>query len=91
MQHLRLDRDVERGDRLVGDDQLGLDRERAGDADALALAAGELVRVARRRRGGQADLVEQRRDAPARARRRSPRPVDPQRLAEGLSRWSRAG
>ena len=42
--HLRLDRDVQRGDRLVGDDQLRAQRERAGDADALALAAGELVR-----------------------------------------------
>ena len=39
-----LDRHVERGDRLVEHDQLGLERERAGDADALALAAGELVR-----------------------------------------------
>ena len=46
VEDLRLDRDVERGDRLVGDDQLGLQRDRAGDADALALAAGELVRVA---------------------------------------------
>ena len=36
---LGLDRDVERRDRLVGDEQLGLDGERAGDADALALAA----------------------------------------------------
>ena len=44
--HLGLDGDVERGDRLVGHDQLRLERERAGDADALALAAGELVRVA---------------------------------------------
>ena len=43
---LRLDRHVEGGDRLVADDELGLERERAGDADALALAAGELVRVA---------------------------------------------
>jgi hypothetical protein len=43
---LRLDRDVERRDRLVADDEVGLDRERAGDADALALAAAELVRVA---------------------------------------------
>ena len=41
---LRLDRDVECGDRLVGDDQLRVQREGAGDADALALAAGELVR-----------------------------------------------
>ena len=43
---LRLDRDVQRRHRLVGHDQLGPQRERAGDADALALAAGELVRVA---------------------------------------------
>ena len=37
---------VERGDRLVEQDQPGLERERARDADPLALAAGELVRVA---------------------------------------------
>ena len=43
---LRLDRDVERGDRLVADDELRVERQRPGDADALALAAGELVRVA---------------------------------------------
>ena len=43
---LRLDRHVERGDRLVGDQQLGVQGQRAGDADALALAAGELVGVA---------------------------------------------
>ena len=46
VEDLRLDRHVERGDRLVGDDQLRLERERARDADALALAAGELVRIA---------------------------------------------
>ena len=46
VEDLRLDRDVERGDGLVGDDQLRLQRERPRDADALALAAGELVRVA---------------------------------------------
>ena len=46
VEHLRLDRDVERGDRLVADQELGLHRERAGDADAGALAAGELVRIA---------------------------------------------
>ena len=43
---LRLDRDVEGRDRLVGDDQVGLQRERPGDADPLALPAGELVRIA---------------------------------------------
>ena len=46
VQHLRLDRHVERRHGLVGDQQLRAQRERARDADALALAAGELVRVA---------------------------------------------
>ena len=41
----RLDVDVERGDRFVADDELGLDGEGARDANALALAAGELMRV----------------------------------------------
>ena len=80
---LRLDRDVEGGHRLVGDDQLGLERERPGDADALALAAGELVRVpasavrgrptssssSRTSRRGPAPRRTRR--APAAARRRS--------------------
>ena len=42
---LRLDRHVERSGRLVGDDELRVRRERQGDHDALAHAAGELVRV----------------------------------------------
>ena len=37
----------------------GFERERAGDGDALALAAGELVRVARRGGLGQADEAKQ--------------------------------
>ena len=37
----------------------GAGRERAGDGDALALAAGELVRVAAGRLGRQADRLEQ--------------------------------
>ena len=60
VEHLGLDRDVERGDRLVGDDQLGLQRERAGDADALALAARELVRIIAHLRPAQSDALEQR-------------------------------
>jgi len=43
---LRLDRNVERGDRLVADEEVGLHGERAGDGDPLALPAGELVRIA---------------------------------------------
>ena len=46
VQHLRLHRDVQRRDGFVRDDEDRLDRQRPGDADALALTAGELVRVA---------------------------------------------
>ena len=44
VEHLRLDRDIERRHRLVAHDQLRLEDQRPGDADPLALAAGELVR-----------------------------------------------
>src|ERR1700759_2525228 len=40
VEDLRLDRNVERGDRLVADDEAGLDRQRPGDADPLPLTAG---------------------------------------------------
>src|SRR5713226_8844074 len=42
---LRLNRDVQRRDRLVADDQLRIERQRPRDSDALPLAPGELVRV----------------------------------------------
>ena len=45
LEDLRLDGDVERRGRLVGDQQVGLVGERHGDHHALALAAGELMRV----------------------------------------------
>ena len=41
VEHLRLDRHVERGDRLVEDEDTRLDRERPGDRDALALSSGQ--------------------------------------------------
>ena len=44
LQDLRLDRDVERGGGLVGDEQAGLIGQAHGDHDALAHAARELVR-----------------------------------------------
>ena len=66
VEDLRLDRDVERADRLVGDQQLGLRREAARDRDALALAAAELAREAAR------DLAARGRRARA-ARRPCPR------------------
>ena len=59
VEHLRLHRDVERGDRLVGHDQLRVDRQRPGDADPLPLAAGELVGVLRQRDRRQADRGQQ--------------------------------
>ena len=60
---LALDRNVERGNRLVADDELRLDRKRARDADALALAAGELMRIAIGHFGTQSDFIQQGRDA----------------------------
>jgi hypothetical protein len=42
---LRLDRNIESGDRLVGDNEFGFDSERPRDRDALALSAGELVGI----------------------------------------------
>ena len=45
-EHVRLRRDVEPGRRLVEDDQGGPQEERDRQADALLLAAGELVRIA---------------------------------------------
>ena len=39
VEHLGLDRDVERGHGLVAHDEVRLQHERPGDADALALAA----------------------------------------------------
>src|SRR4051794_13702896 len=56
---LRLDGDVQGGDGLVRDDQVGIERERPRDPDALPLAAGELVRVADPVVGVEADGREQ--------------------------------
>ena len=52
-QDLAADRRVEAGDRLVGDQQLRLEGQRAGDQHALPLAAGQLVRVAQEQRLGR--------------------------------------
>ena len=48
----------------------GIDGERPSDADALALAAGELVRVAAEVLGPQADALEQFAALGSRSRRR---------------------
>ena len=86
-QDLRLGRDVEARDDLVGDDELGLERERAGDADPLALAAGNLVRVAAEKRSRQADDVEQFRRAPLAAGRCRRRGRTLRAAASASCRW----
>ena len=65
LEDLRLDRDVERRGRLVGDDQLGIAGERDGDHDAL--------RACRRKAGADtaAAAAADRRCRPARAARRA--------------------
>ncbi len=60
---LRLDRDVERRDRLVEHHHPRVQRERTSDADALALAARELVREAVRVLGREADGAQELLDA----------------------------
>ncbi len=45
--HLPADQRIERAERLVEEPDVGLDREAAGDADALLHAAGKLARAAR--------------------------------------------
>ena len=59
---LRPHRDVERRHGLVGDDEVGLQGQRPGDADALSLTAGEGVRVTIGGVGGQPASLEQRDD-----------------------------
>ena len=61
IEDLRLDGDVERGGRLVGDQQFRLAGQRDRDRDALAHAAGELVRILRQAllRRGDADRGKQ--------------------------------
>ena len=77
---LQPDLGVERGQRLVEQQHVRLDRQRPGQRDALLLAAGQLVRVLAGLRG-QADHVEQlggrlrRRCAAAIFRMRSPKPT----------------
>ena len=56
---LGADRHVERRHRFVGDDEVGPQRQRPGDADALALAATERVGVAIDGVDGQPAAIEQ--------------------------------
>ena len=58
VQHLRLHRDVERRDRLVGYDQARMGRDCAGDRNALPLSSGQFVRVAANETAREIDAVE---------------------------------
>ena len=82
VEDLRLDGDVEGGDGFVGDDDLGVEGEGAGDGDALTLSAGELVRVFLHVARGQAHLAHELGDAGGDLGRRT-YAVDEQRLGEG--------
>ena len=76
LEHLRLDRDVERRRRLVGDDQRRSAGERDRDHHALPHAARQLMRVVAHaaRRIGDAHGVEQLDGARVAPRRASARP-----------------
>ena len=79
VEDLRLHRHVQRRGGFVADQEFRLARQRAGDRDALALAAGELVRVFVAVGRRQPDLRQQR----ARPGRAVPPPADD---AEGADR-----
>ena len=79
VEHAGLHRHVERARGLVEHEQARLDRQRAGDHDALTLAARELVRVAVRELRLEVDLGQQPGDALALLRARHD-PVRAQRL-----------
>ena len=80
---------VQRGQRLVEQQHLRLDRQRPGQRDALLLAAGELVRVAVRPASREPDQLEQLAGPAGAARRR--RPAQPQPEGDVLARRSGAG
>ena len=84
LEHARLHRDVEGARRLVGDEQLRIEGESAGERCALALAARQLVRVPVAERGGQVDGFEQLVDPCARALGDECAAVDDERLGDAL-------
>ena len=66
-QNLRLGGDIERGGRLIGDEDRRLQNQRHRDHRALALTAGDLVRIGAQDplRIGETDFLEQREDSSA--------------------------
>ena len=90
-QQLGPDRDVEHRDRLVGDHQLRAHREGAGDDHALALAAGQLVRVAEREARRQPGRLERGRDARLAVGQPGREPVDLESARRRSRGWSASG
>ena len=80
--------DVEVGERLVEEQELGLRRERAGERDALLLAAGQLVRILVRV-ADQTHCFHQLRDAP---RALGPRGAacSPKPMFSATGRWGKS-
>ena len=79
--HLRLERDVDRAEGLVEDEQRRRGRERAGERDPLGLSAGQLVRMTMEDLGPELRLVQQSKDPPLEARP-ALEAVDQQRLRQ---------
>ena len=77
----RLDGDVEGRGRLVRDEQVGADGQRAGEGDPLALSAGEFVRMPVGVLGAQPDLGEEFAD-PAGDGVLGHEPVQPERFGD---------
>ena len=89
VQDLRLHGDIERADRLIEDQELRLDRQGSGDADALALAAAELVRVAVDDVRRETHELEQFLDSRAASRRGQAVDAFAHDLAHGMTRVER--
>ena len=88
VEDLRLRRDVEAGDDLVGQHEFRRQRERARDADALALAARQFVAVAAGEALRQADALQRFGDALLEI---VAKPVLLQRRGDDARRWCGAG
>ena len=92
LEHPRLHRHVERARRLVGDQQLRVERERPRERRALALTARQLVRVPVAERRRQLHRLEQLVDLRSRAASASSGDaVHDERLGDALRRSSAAG
>ncbi len=89
VEHLRLDRHVQRRHRLVEHHEPRVEGDGPGDPDALALAAGELVRVAVGVIAGEADGLQQVRDRRGGQRPAEQRVLLGEDLADGHPRVER--